>query len=351
MKNSNTTRVDYTGKVVFVGLDVHKKSYSVSCICEGELVKKATLKGNPEEFVKFLEKFFRGAKIKSAYETGFSGFHLHRFLIQRGIENLVVHAASIEVSARDRVKTDKRDSLKIATQLASGRLRGVHVPSEEREAFRSVSRLRETLLGDRTRAGLRIKSLLYTQGLISEDEEKVSKKWIEKVMNYEIHPELKYTIQSYGEQWLSLNSKIKEIDKHLEKQAEADIVLETIYRSSPGIGKINGRELCNELEDMSQFSNEKKVYSFTGLTPSEDSSGEHRRQGHISRQGRSVLRKILIQAAWFAIRKDEELKAIFERVSQKAGKKRAIIGIARRLIGRIRSCILNGCLYQTQTAQ
>jgi transposase len=349
MKNSNTKRIDYTGKIIFVGIDVHKKTYSVTCLCEGALAKKATLKASPEELVKFLENYFKGATIKSAYEAGFSGFYLHRFLIQKGIENRVVHAASIEVSARDRVKTDKRDSLKIATQLESGRLRGIYVPSEEREAYRNVTRLREALMGDKKRIGNRLKSLLHTQGLISgDDERKISEKWLKEIKNYKTQLEIKYCIQSYCEQWQLLKNKIKEIDKELEKQAEKDSVLEIIYQSAPGIGKIHGRELCNELEDMSQFPNEKKLFSYTGLTPSEYSSGEHRRQGHITRQGRSVLRKILTQAAWIAIQKDSSLKTIFERLSKKSGKKRAIIGVARRLIGRIRSCLLTGCLYENQ---
>lgn len=260
MKNSNIKQIDYKGKIIFVGIDVHKKTYSVTCISEGIVVKKASLKGTSEELIKFLKNHFQGAIINSAYEAGFSGFYLHRCLIKEGINSQVIHAASIEVSARDRVKTDKRDSLKIATQLASGRLQGIHVPSEEREAFRSVTRMREALMEDKKRIGNRLKSLLHTQGLITaDDERKVSKKWIKEVLNYKVHSELEYSIRSYAEQWLSLNKKIKEIDAHLETQAQADIILDTIYRSSPGIGKINARELCNELEDMSQFSNVSNV--------------------------------------------------------------------------------------------
>ena len=82
-----------------------------------------------------------------------------------------------------------------------------------------------------------------------------------------------------------------------------------------------------------------------GLAPSEYSSGEHKRQGHISRQGRSVLRKIIIQASWKAIHKDSSLKIIYERISRTAGKKRAIVSIARRLIGQICSCFRSNELY------
>lgn len=101
---------------------------------------------------------------------------------------------------------------------------------------------------------------------------------------------------------------------------------------------------------MSHFSNEKQLFSFTGLTPSEHSSGEHRHLGHITRQGRSLLRHTLILAAWQAIRVDVSLKRIFERISTKAGKKRAIVAIARRLIGQLRSCFKNGSPYQKHIA-
>ena len=102
---------------------------------------------------------------------------------------------------------------------------------------------------------------------------------------------------------------------------------------------------------MKQFHNEKKLFSFTGLTPSEHSSGEHTRLGHISRQGNPILRGILIEAAWVAIKQDEGLDEIFQRIAKKSGKKRAIVGIARRLIGRIRSCVLTGALYQIMPIQ
>jgi transposase len=272
---------------------------------------------------------------------------LHRYLTQNGVENIVVNAASIEVSSRDRVKTDKRDAVKIAKQLSSGFLKGIHVPSEKREAKRSLSRLRETVMKARKRVGNQLKSFLYLQGLIEgEDEQVVSKKWLKKVSTYSVDGEVKYCIDYYVNEWISLENKIKEIDKRLEEQAKEDAPLEAVYLSVPGIGAIHARQLCNELEDMKQFTNERKLFSFTGLTPSEHSSGENKRLGHVTRQGRSVLRKILTQAAWVAIKRDESLKEIFERIAKTAGKKRALIGVARRLIGRIRSCLLNGCLYQ-----
>jgi transposase len=337
---------DYTGKTVFVGIDVHKKTYSVTCICDKAIVKRDTLKANEEGLVSYLNKYFPNATIKTVYEAGFSGFVLHRFLLSQGIENIVVHAASVEVSSRDRVKTDKRDSLKLATQLSDGRLTGIHVPDKLREAYREVSRMREKMAKDKRRTGNRLKSLLIRHGLLgADDEETVSLKWLEKVADYECDPRIKYCIQVCIDKWRFLNDKIKEIDAELQRQAEADKELERVYRSAPGIGPVHARILANELEDMKHFPNENELFSFTGLTPCEYSSGEHKRLGHISRQGRSILRKVLVQAAWRAIYKDPSLMTIFDRVSKKSGKKWAIVGIARRLAGRLRSCLNTDSLY------
>jgi transposase len=156
---------DYTGKKIYLGIDVHKATYAVTALCEKIVAKKATLQANPEGLVTFCKKFFPGATIESAYEAGFSGFHLHRVLEKNGITNLVVHAAGIEVAVGDRVKTDKRDSLKIATQLEANRLRGIHVPSEEREEKRALTRLRDTVVEHRTTTSNQIKALLHQHGL------------------------------------------------------------------------------------------------------------------------------------------------------------------------------------------
>lgn len=72
---------EYTGKKIYLGIDVHKKTYSVAALCDEVMVKKATLEANPEGLVAFFKKYFPGASIESAYEAGFSGFHLHRILV------------------------------------------------------------------------------------------------------------------------------------------------------------------------------------------------------------------------------------------------------------------------------
>ena len=339
---------DYTNKTVFLGIDVHKKTYSVAAICEQIVVKRATLPASPEGLVAFCNKFFPKAALESAYEAGFSGFVLHRTLEKNGIKNLVVHAAGMEIASGDKVKTDKRDSLKIATQLAAHRLKGIHVPSEEREDKRSLTRVRDSIVEHRVTVANQIKSLLHQYGLISPTaQNKVCPKWIKGLEKLSMGAGVRYALNQLVDMWQHLTAKIKEINTEMVKQADGDNALETIYRSTPGIGPVGARVLANEVEDMSYFENERQLLSYTGLTPSEHSSGGHVRKGHISRQGKTILRKILVLAAWTAIKSDPHLRETYNRISIRAGGKRAIVAVARRLIGHIRACFRKKCFYRT----
>lgn len=342
---------DYTEKTIFVGMDVHKNTYSVTAICDGVVVKRDTLKAEPKGLISYLKKRFGSGKIKTAYEAGFSGFHLHRALEAAGIENIVVHAAAIETS-NSRVKTDKRDSLKIAAHLSEGKLKSVYIPTVEQEDNRTVTRLRDTLCKEKSRIANQIKSLLFLHGLIpANNKKKVSLKWIKDLSQLEMRPGIRFSIDMFATMWLQLNVKIKEIDIEIKKQAAKDTVIDAMYQAASGIGYTSARVLANELGNLQQFKNERQLFSYIGFTPSEHSSGEHTRQGHITKQGKPILRKILVQASWVAIRHDKELQAIYERIAAKSGAKRAIVAVARRLIGRIRACFRTGELYKVQPVE
>ena len=338
---------DYRTKKVYLGIDVHKKTYAVTAICEGITVKKASIQASPEGLVAFCNKYFPGASIESAYEAGFSGFRLHRVLVANGINNRVIHAAGLEVASGDRVKTDKRDSLKLATQLAAGRLKGIHVPSIEREEKRAITRMRDSLVEHRGAVANQIKSFLYYHGHNLPNEGKISSRFIKNLRLLQLESDIRYSLDILLDLWEYLTLKINELRVQMALQAERDQELEKVYTSTPGIGAVSARVLANELEDMAHFENERQLFSYTGLTPSEHSSGGHVRRGHISRQGKPIVRKMLVLGAWKAIKLDPLLKATFDRISLKAGAKKAIIAIARRLLGHIRACFKNKCLYRT----
>src|SRR5712691_11362856 len=117
----------YSGRMVYVGIDVHKDTYAVTCICDKKIVKTATVQANPNGLAASLQRWFPDATLSAVYEAGFSAFVLHRALTKAGIPTLVVNPASVAVAANNKVKTDRRDSKKLAIDLADGRLRGIYV--------------------------------------------------------------------------------------------------------------------------------------------------------------------------------------------------------------------------------
>jgi transposase len=332
---------DYSGKRVFVGIDVHKKTNVIAAYCEGDLVKKWSSPACPESIADQLTRFFHGAEVHSAYEAGFSGFRFHRVLVTAGIHNIVVHAASVEIRSNDRVKTDKRDAKKIAEQLAAGRLRSIYIPTEEEERRRSLSRGREQVVERRKSIGNQIKMKLHYLGIGIPNEKKMSESLLKYIETLVLADEHRFAMNELIDAWRQESKRIKRFDSELDRQAGKD-PLEKIYRSTPGIGSISARTLSNELGDMSRFDNERQLFSASGLTPGEYSSGEHVRRGHISQQGSPRLRGMLTEVAWRAISNDTGLKAFYLRVARRRDSKRAIIAVARKILGRLRHCLKNG---------
>ena len=333
-------RTSYDGKHIYIGIDVHRKSYTLTCRCEGVMIKRCHMAAEPTAVVEFCRKQFPGASFTSAYEAGFRGFGLHRTLCAHDIRNIVVHPASIEVAAHDRVKTDKRDSAKIAEQLAAGRLQSIRVPTEDEEQKRLLTRGREQLLRHRTRLQNQLRMRLHQFGLLAPtDRRRMCREMVTEVLQQaSLSPELRVMIETFSTIWQGIDEQLRHLGAKLREPAKHD-PLEQWYRSVPGIGPLAARVLANELGDKQQFLNERALFSFTGLTPSEASSGDTRRIGHISRQGAGRLRYVLSESAWVAIRKDPDLATAFERIALHAGKKRAIVAIARKLVGRIRAVI------------
>jgi transposase len=295
--------------------------------------------GTAAAVISLVEREFCGATIISAYEAGYSGFWLHRKLEAAGIRCLVVYPASIEVSSRDVVKTDKRDSLKIAQQLAAGRLRSIRIPTREEEELRLLTRTREQLMNKKRRVMVQIRMRLHYFGLFPACIQGRIKVYHVDEILIRLEGELKRTIEILRDEWVELVRKVKEIDRLLVEQAKND-PLDALYRSVPGVGPLIARILSAELGDMSQFPNERALFSFTGLTPTEYSSGGHICRGHISRQGNTRLRHMLVETGWKAVRKDPDMREYYTELSKRVGKRRAIVAVARKLAGRIRAVLM-----------
>lgn len=339
--------VGYEGKKVKVGIDVHKRTYVITARCDGTVVKRASVPANPTTLAESLKRWFKGAEIFSCYEAGFSGFGLHRILVASGIHNIVINPASIEIAASDKKKTDKRDSNKMAEQLDAGRLKGIYIPTEEEELNRQLTRTREQLVRERTRVANQIKSKLFYFGKIgANDKRTITEKYLKDLETESLPETLKLCLGALIELWRFLAKKISDLQIDLCAQSFEDAENEVVYRSVPGVGIVSARILSNELGNLAKrFSSQKAIFQFTGLTPSESSSGDKERKGNIDRQGSARIRCILTEVSWRAIKQDGALRECFERIASTRGGKRAIVAIARKLIGRIRACFVHQQLY------
>jgi len=143
MQTQVTKKIDFKDKDLFIGLDVHKKSWSVTIVVEGMEHRTFTQPPDPLTLNNYLQRMFPGGSYFSAYEAGFCGYGIHRELIALGIKNIVINAADIPTSQKDKLqKRDPVDSRKIARALEKSSLRGIHIFDREQEELRSLNRTR-----------------------------------------------------------------------------------------------------------------------------------------------------------------------------------------------------------------
>jgi len=165
MQTQVTKKIDFSGKELFIGLDVHKKSWSVTILVEGMEHRTFTQPPDHKTLLNYLQKMFPGGTYYSAYEAGFCGYGIHRELNSLGIKNIVINAADIPTVQKDQLqKRDPIDSRKIARALEKGMLRAIHIFDRDEEELRSLNRTRFYLMRDLRRSKNRIKSFLQYYG-------------------------------------------------------------------------------------------------------------------------------------------------------------------------------------------
>ncbi len=341
------------GKTVFAGIDMHQKNWHVTAIVDDQEVFNGSMHPEPEVFFKFLRRFDHNP-ISVVYEASCFGYWLYEILMNSGIECTVTPPSLLPVESGNRVKTDRRDSRKLAYLLSKGLLKEVWVPSPQQLSQRQVIRRRRRLIGDRVRVQHRIKSELRFFGALFPMPRG---KW-----SADLVCRLKATRfdnlfhqQSYDhllEEYDFLCKLIEKQNRVLKQLSTTEPFAEQVglLKTIPGIGPITAMEILLELGDITRFARGEQLAAYVGLTPSQYSSGENIRMGRITKAGKASLRGTLVEAAWRAILKDLELRTVFENLKVRCGKKRAIVAVARRLLLRTRRILLDQRPYSLTKA-
>lgn len=280
-------------------------------------------------------------KLFTCYEAGRDGFWIHRELVKKGIENIIVDPSSIEVSRRARrAKTDTLDALGLVEKLVKHR-RGekvwqvVRVPTVEEEDARRLHRERERLTKERTGHTTRVKSLLALIGLKLKNVRQVEKveDCLPPAMRAEVTRELA-RLKLVDEQMEQLASERAEVvAKHQLPHAEKIEQLERLK----AIGPTSATILVSELFGWRVFKNGKQVGSCAGLAPTPYSSGDVEREQGISKAGNRRVRTLCVEIAWGWLRYQPEsalAKWFNERFARGSGRSRrlGIVALARKLL-------------------
>jgi transposase len=348
----HVNKLDFSGQSIYVGLDVHKKSWSVSIFSEHCEHRTFTQPPEVNKLVLYLKRNFPGADYHAVYEAGFSGFWAHDQLREQGVNCIVTNPADVPTTNKERVaKRDPTDCRKLARNLRSGDLKGIYVPSRSMLEDRSLIRTRQSMVRKQTRCKNQIKSLLFFYG-INLPEEIVHSSWSQKFLRW---------LENFQMERASGNAALKahlEELKHLKQiiasMNRAIILLsrETGYGDSvrrlktvPGVSTLTAMILLTELCELARFASLDKLTTYVGLIPDIHSSGETEHVGHLTFRRNPQLRAVLIEAAWTAVRKDPILLLAFNEYCKRMRKTRAIVKIARKLLNRIRYVLKNQVEY------
>ena len=339
------------GKTIFVGVDLHRFKWHVTVRTEDQELFSGTLPGQWEALRQLLDRY-RGGSIQVVYEAGYFGFWLHDRLATYGAECIVTPPSLLPQEYGNRVKTDRRDSRKLAHLLAKRMLKRVWVPSEQERYHRQVIRRRRQLIGDRVRTQNRIKAELRFYGMeVAEPRGPWTRGYVERLWCIRFNnPWIQESFQRLLEQYAFLSQQIAKQTQLVRQLSETPFYEERvkILRTVPGIGVISAMELVVELQDVARFRRSDQLSAYVGLTPSQYSSAEKVRMGRITGIGKNSVRAIMVEVAWYIIRKDNSMRKKFERIKARSGSKRAIVAIARTVLLRTRRMLLDGLPYSEQ---
>lgn len=330
----------------FVGLDVHKETIAVAVALPGrdEPAYRGEIAHEPKALKRWLERLndeFGGELLLFCYEAGPCGYGLYRQLLAAGHACQVVAPSLIPKKAGERVKTDRRDALKLARWLRAGELTAVWVPDAEQEAMRDLTRARGDMKSQERKARQQLNAFVLRQGHHWPRGKTrwtaTHFHWLESI-RFE-QPWLQIVLQEYIDAVKAATQRVTDLTEQLLRALPGwslSPVVDALV-ALRGIDTLTATILLAELGDISRFDSPKQLMAYLGLVPSEHSSGGRRRQGAITLTGNGHARRVLVESAWsyrFPARQTLHLKRKAQHASEQA---RAIAWRAqKRLCGRYR---------------
>jgi transposase len=292
-------------KVRFVGLDVHAETIAVAVAePDGEVRTLGVIPNRVESVRRLIKQLGPAKQLRMCYEAGPTGYVLYWQLTALEVHCDVVAPTLVPVKAGDRVKTDRRDAVKLARSYRAGDLTPVWVPDATHEALRDLVRAREAAKKDQLRARHRLGKFLLRTG---RRPSTAMKAWTQRHLEWvkTVHFDLAaqeatrldylHEVEHAADRITRLEQAIDEAVKSVPRQMRT--VIEAL-QALRGIAQVSAVTLVAELGQLSRFATARQLMGYSGLVSSEDSSGPRTRRGAITKTGNAHLRRVVIEAAW-----------------------------------------------------
>lgn len=288
----------------FVGLDVHAATIAVAVAeANGDVRTLGTIPNRPEAVRRLVNKLGARERLRICYEAGPTGYVLYRQLTELGVPCAVVAPTLVPVKPGDRVKTDRRDAVKLARSHRSGDLTAVWVPDAVHEALRDLVRAREAAKRDQLRARHRVSKFLLRHGRRAPTGMKAwgarHRAWLQGVH---------FAHAAQEAAWVDY---VHEVEHATERIARLERTIDTVVATAPppvraviaalqalrGIAALTAVTIVTEVGQLSRFAHPRQLMGYSGAVASEASSGPRTRRGAITKTGNAHLRRVLMEAA------------------------------------------------------
>src|SRR5512139_32810 len=346
------SQLDFSGQPIYIGLDVHKKRWSVSIFTQYGEYKTFSQPPEAETLSQYLQHHFPGAQYRSVYEAGCCGFWIHDQLKDRGIQNIVANPADIPTRDKERKnKRDRVDCRKLARALRGDEIEGIYTPPRWKLEDRSLIRTRLSMGRKQTRCKNQIKSMLLFYGVGIPERREMGHwsrrfiRWIEQIRMERASGDI--ALKVHLEELSHLRQLIASLNRAILRLARTEEYgpLVRLLKTVPGISTLTAMILLTELGEITRFPSLDELSCYVGLVPDTRASAEKEYVGGLTQRRHAQLRWLLIEASWVAIRKDPALLMAFEQYCKRMRKTKAIVKIARKLLNRTRYVLKNRAEY------
>lgn len=340
---------------VFVGVDVHKKSYHVALYLNDMPAIDFRMCSEPQQLNEKLQPMAQSIK-NIVYETGPTGYGLARHLIKGNLPAAVVATSRIPRSSAGDDKTDKLDSIKLAQYAAKGLLRPVTIPTPKQEADRQLYRMRHRQSIQFAKVKVQIKSFLLMHGIKEPDG---LANWrvasVSELGDMRLLDTLRLSLDELLSDYDYFKNRIKVLNKVLAGNLDKGVLGRRmdLLKTHPGVGPVVACQFATELFHYKDFGSTRQLYKYLGLSPRVSQSGERSNSGSINKAANGRLRNNLVQAAWSWVRTDIEAKKCFYRICENCGgiRQKAIVAMARKMSGHLWAMLMNDQPYDENKAK